>query len=512
MNRNSIIVICFVLLGVICFSYQYQQIFSFPTHIHAWSLTDRYAVSLGFINNGFDFFHPQTFVLNHQFPGEFRIPSNQTITPVDFPINEYVVAVAMFLFHIKSIAVYKAIVFCYSLIGLWFLYKACYLELKSEILSFFVLLFLLSSPVYMYYQVSTIPTITGISNVFIGLYYYFKYRLDGKQKLLMISVLFFTIATLSRTPFIIFLLSLCMVENLPGLFSKRINIRSFSYFFVSGVIIVGYYFYNSYLGNTYGSIYLNYIMPAENWDHAKEILNAVYHNWLFQYFTGYHYVTLLILVFIVILFFFKGRKNYSEKKENPLQLFILYSFLLCIIYAVIMLWQFQNHDYYFLDTFFIPVILLLILNLSKASVLLHKNRKTIFVFSLLFLLFVPFMFKSAFRIQTDRRSNTEDVTYIAVKEYAGADKFLEKNQIKSDARILVIGSPAPNLPFIFMNREGFVVMDPVMEKISESLSWNYNYVVVQKSNLEYVMSNYPDFEDKLLLLDSNGLINLYKKR
>ena len=35
---------------------------------HAWALADHFAISIGFLDNGFDFFHPRTHCLNPQFP------------------------------------------------------------------------------------------------------------------------------------------------------------------------------------------------------------------------------------------------------------------------------------------------------------------------------------------------------------------------------------------------------------------------------------------------------------
>ena len=40
----------------------------YPSHIHAWAEQDHYALSIGFLNNGFDFFHPETLIYNKQFP------------------------------------------------------------------------------------------------------------------------------------------------------------------------------------------------------------------------------------------------------------------------------------------------------------------------------------------------------------------------------------------------------------------------------------------------------------
>ena len=68
----------------------------YPNHIHAWAEQDHYALAIGFINNGFDLFHPETMIYNKQFPDWWKTASETTITAADFPIHEYCVALLIF--------------------------------------------------------------------------------------------------------------------------------------------------------------------------------------------------------------------------------------------------------------------------------------------------------------------------------------------------------------------------------------------------------------------------------
>ena len=58
-------ILLIITLGVFL---QYKYFNEFPAHIHAWSQSDRYALALGFERNNLNFFKPETFVMNHQFP------------------------------------------------------------------------------------------------------------------------------------------------------------------------------------------------------------------------------------------------------------------------------------------------------------------------------------------------------------------------------------------------------------------------------------------------------------
>ena len=94
-------------------TFQYKYLNEFPSHIHAWAQADRYALSLGFLENGLDFFKPQTYIYNHQFPHKWEVPSETSITAVDFPIHDYVVpAVLMKITGITSLSFFDFI-FCF---------------------------------------------------------------------------------------------------------------------------------------------------------------------------------------------------------------------------------------------------------------------------------------------------------------------------------------------------------------------------------------------------------------
>ena len=95
----------------------------FPKFIHGWAQSDRYALAQGFINNGFNLFKPETLVYNHQFPTNWLRPSNSTITAVDFPIHEYMVAIIMTIVNSTAPLVFRLYTLLYSFVGLFFLYK-----------------------------------------------------------------------------------------------------------------------------------------------------------------------------------------------------------------------------------------------------------------------------------------------------------------------------------------------------------------------------------------------------
>ena len=128
---------------VVCAFFQFQKINEFPQYKHCWAQCDRYALALGFINNGGDFFHPETFIYNNQFPtGDFNTIRNTTITSVDFPIHDYCVSLLMRIFHTFDPWCFRLYILIYSVIGLFFLYRLISFFTNSVVKPIFIILLL----------------------------------------------------------------------------------------------------------------------------------------------------------------------------------------------------------------------------------------------------------------------------------------------------------------------------------------------------------------------------------
>ena len=76
-----IIALIFIVLAGVYIQLPYMN--EFPSFIHAWSQSDRYAIALGFVNNDLDLFHPETFIYNKQFPNWWKCAYDNTVTSVE---------------------------------------------------------------------------------------------------------------------------------------------------------------------------------------------------------------------------------------------------------------------------------------------------------------------------------------------------------------------------------------------------------------------------------------------
>lgn len=503
-TRNYLAVSFIVFFGLI---FQLKYINEFPSFIHAWAQSDRYALSLGFVDNNLNFFKPKTFVMNHQFPDDWKMPTNTTITAVDFPIHDYIPAVFMKISGVNSVSVFRIYILLYSFIGLFFLFKLSYLQTNEFGKSIFIVLFAATSPVFVYYQSGFLPSIPSLSNAIIAVYFYLKHLKESDKNNFRMSIAFLTLATLSRTTLGIVLFAIFCLEFLKFIRGENKIKHKIIPVALSVVSIGSYYFYNNYLRQIYGSIFLNQFLPATSFKEAKEIIKEVYKNWAFQYFSIFHYLILFLSFITAFLFVFKNKIKIT-RETGQFCLLILIVFIGYCAFAVIMLKQFPAHDYYFLDTFFLPIVLFFVVVMSfipKSDV----RYFTLYSFIILFLLGIPLIVNAINSQHNRRNTGYWDRTTATINNFKDSDIFLDSLKIKSNAKVLVIDAYAPNIPFILMKRKGYAIISTSKENIQIALKWNYDYIVIQNDFfVSDIYAAYPEIVSRIKKIADNGKISV----
>lgn len=497
-NKRSIPVLVLFLLGISFFLYE-STINLFPSFIHAWTQSDRYAIALQFLDNGFDFFHPAT----------YNLQTVEGVTRVDFPINEFIVALLMKIIGTTAPIIFRAYTLCVSILGLIYLYLLSKKITSSEIKSGLVVLFVFFSPVYFYYQIGFIPSIPAISCLFIAYYYFFSYRESQNNKQLLISVVFFLLAALMRFPFIIFLTAAALQQGYLFLKEKKIKLNEAVYFLVAFILFVAYYLYNVHLGRIYGNMFLDYLLPAKSFSEMKEIISEIVHHWGLHYFTLSHYALLFIAFGFAVIQFIKQRSISSENKKYWFHVLIVVCGTLC--YFLMMARQYVAHDYYFLDSFFVPIVLSLVFSIK--SINMNTLLKKIIWASIFFIQIILFYIFSE-RVQNERYyTGPWDRTEITRQNFIGTEKYLDDTGIARDAKILVIDAYTTNAPLILMNRKGYTVLGTTTKNISTSLFWcKWDYVAIQDLYLvSDVIKSYPFITSMIERVGGNGKVSFYKK-
>lgn len=497
-----------LLLGLLSALFYHATISYFPRATHAWSQSDRYALSLNFQNNGFDFFHPETYILNLPIPPKNPLTEERGITRVDFPIHDYIVSLLMEITGSNEPRVFRAYILLYSLIGLFFLFLLTRKLTSSLPASVFIIVFAFTAPVYTFYQDGFLPSIPSIANTFIAYYFYIRYRETRRLQILIFSLFFFTLAALARTPLIILLVAIFIQHIISYILSRKIQIKEIIAFLCSFLIIGGYFLYNIHLGNLYGSGFLSNPMPPSSWADALYIIKTIKQNWIFEYFTLWHYLFIgLLLIFYFVMIFVKKQKKVLIN-EYWVQLVIAFGG--AFIYFILMMTQFPNHDYYFLDTFF-PLILIAVVLLFTSLPALKRVYQR-FLISILIIFSILFIFRSI-DVQVKRYAfDPYNQIEASITDYANASAFFDSLGISPESHILVLNSYTPNIPLIRMNRKGYFLYNAKPGEITEYFNRNWDYAVVQeKMPVSDLIKKDSCFINNLIRIGGNGYISVYKR-
>ncbi|MEZ4906726.1 MAG: hypothetical protein R2771_03570 [Saprospiraceae bacterium] len=492
-NRISYIIVAMM---VILFNIRYLNEKMFT--IHAWANYDRYALVQGFIDNDFDFFKPETYVLNKQFPDDFDVPQKQAITSVDFPVTEYLVALLSKITTIDVFIVFKLLMLIYAVFGGIYLFKIADLILDNKWKSYIFISLALSSPVLIYYQGGFLPTIPALTFTIIGIYYYLKYFIGDKNKDYNIAFLFLTLGVLVRLSFLIVLLSLVVLDLFQNILKKEIKVKKVFIPILSFLFILIYWFYNEYLRETYGSMFLGQIQFPRDFNQLFYDISMIFKNWILEYFSIFHYAIIVILIAVFLI------QNYQRiSKINILWIFESILVLFELIFVFAMLNQFVDHDYYFLDSFYLPVVMFLLLLLKNISIGERTSK-----LMLIFLIAFPVMIY-AINIQINRHDYRDNKDCDIIKSFSESEEYFDSLGISKESKILVLDASGPNIPFAFLGRKGYALLNTSAENIGRSLSWNYDYIVFQNDYfISDIYNNFPDIINRIDVLGTNNKITV----
>ena len=484
----------------------------YPSHIHAWAEQDHYALSVGFINNGFDFFHPETMIYNKQFPGWWKEASETTITSADFPVHEYIIALLMRLFGTDAPWVFRLWTLFIAFVGLFFLFKISYFITRDWPKSMLVVIVAMTSPIVAYYMNSFLPGIPALSMSIVGLWFYLKYHEGEQIKHFHLSVAFLTLALLMRTTFAIALIAMLCFEMLRVMRKETSFLNKLPSVVLAIAAYLASFLWNRHLRLTHGTIFLNNLLPPESWQDAQELITEAYNNWAFQYFQHLHYWLFLVFALFAIAFavfhaIAKKRLTKSASAKQSLSLWWLPAIQLfgCLLFTVAMMQQIQYHDYYFIDTFLLPLLLLLALSLKAIPA---SKRTIIFVTECLVVaILAVVMIRNVVETQTTRRLQ-ENHGEISYNNFKDADQLLDSLNVPKNAKILCLFGYAQNGPFIQMKRKGYSVMTDDKELIEAAFTWDFDYIVIENSKFETYLERQRDMLSRLQRVGGNGKLSV----
>lgn len=504
---HALFVVIFIALSVYLYS---KHISKYPISTHAWAQSDRYAIAEGFLHNGFNLFQPETYLLNLPDKPKKELTNPQGITQVDMPIHEFLVAVFVKIFSSQTAFTFRLYTLGYSLIGLFFLFLLFYEQNSSFLKSLVVVAFACTSPVYVYYQIGFLPSIPSIANVFIGYYFFIKYQNNLKYSYLIVACTFFTFAMLNRLPLGIFFIATFCQQLYSSILVKRFKSKEF-FVFLSGFLLVGLYFaYNQFLKANYGSLFLTKALPVSSFTEAQEIWESIKQYTLKQYYTDSHYVSLIIAG---ILFFVSKYKIKQKLTSFQKLMFvnISISFIGTILYSFLMFKQFKHHDYYFLDSLFIPFVLLFGILISC----IELKSKTLNIVGFIIAITIILVWFDKAKYAVDGRFKLYDYDKIsyATLEIKDSYKTLDSLKIPNNATIFILDDNSlSNIELIHFKRKGYSFPLAVTDGTAREKILNADYTItINKLFTKQLDSNYRVTLNQLDTFFVNEKLTIYKK-
>ncbi len=484
-----------------------RTINDYPAHIHAWAQGDWYAISLGFQNNGFDLFHPETNIYNKQFPGWWKVDYGNTVTSVDFPIHGYIIALLMKIFGTTAPWVYRGWTLLCSVVGLWFLFLLGRRLTSSTVKSLLVVTIAATSPLYVYYFNNFLVSAPALALVSIGLWAYVKYYQADKGRCWNLSIAFLTLATMMRTSHAVVLMAVFLFELLRVFRKESHFLKRLPAVVVSLVLIIGYMLWNAHLRNLNGSLFLNELAPPHSWDDVVNVHDNVRERWMYRYFSKLQQIIIAIIAGLALIGIPLWRRRRKEMQSGKLNIgfLLLIWFVGEVAFCVAMMRQFVDHDYYFLDSLFLPVLFLMFFALRQLPQL---RRWIALVGWVALILLAGTMYNNA-KHEMIKTTAEKDRSVECFANYEESDVWLDEQGVLRDARILSLFSYPQNTPFIQMGRKGYSLMWFDKDIVEQALNFPYDYIVVEDCRVRelFNIKEY-GFMKYMRRISGNGRISL----
>ncbi|MBK9292062.1 MAG: glycosyltransferase family 39 protein [Bacteroidetes bacterium] len=492
----------FLLLVWVAVVYR-SSVNSFPSHVHAWTQSDRYALTIGYLENGFGLFRPSTPNLWPKYPPEQMPAQLQGITKADLPLTEYLAAQLMKVSGMRQPFFHRGLNLALMLTGLMMLFALMRNMGATLTMAWLGVAFAMLSPVAAYYLDGFIPGIPALAMVMAAYYFLHRYAQSPDLKSYFIAIGLVTLAALIRPP---------MLMALPGMVLAALWIdgktrpgKILLPPLLSLLAMAGLYVHNQHLAHTYGSLFISQLMPAESPAMLLTLAKQSLAQWKLEYFSYVQYLLLVFALLMLLIF----RHRLQTVQAGIILLAALSHLLAALAYFVAMAKQFPDHDYYFLESFYLPLLMLLSVGLSlpQADKPLRKLS-----FGVVYVLAFWLMADAALASREKRyTSHPWDQTETTRKLFEGSAAWLDQLGIPRNARMLVPDSYTTNVPLLLMERKGFTVINTTRENLEASLRLPFDYVVVANRSLPAdLLRNLPGLTSQLIPVANNGRLGLYR--
>lgn len=460
-------------IAAICLVLNGKHLGEPPAYIHGWAQADNYSLALGFLHNGLDPLHPQTLIYNKQQFDFITEPS--LVTACDLPLHHYLVALVMAVTGCRKAWVFRGMTLAVVIVGLWAFYLMAWLLTRSRARSLLAAAVVATSPAFAYYAGGFLPTAPSLALAMCAGLAYTLHVQRRSSSALAASVLLLTLATMQRTSLAVLWVAVAAFQLLRVIRREATLKSSWLPFAAGALVFAVWQVWSAHLRATHGSMFLGSLLPARSAGEAMDIFRYVHQRWWFQYFGRLqHWLFALLAVALAVTAAMRRVRRVGQG-TSPWWLLAVLA-VGEAMFAVAMMRQYHDHDYYFLDSLFVPLALLLVLML--AALPRAERRSARMAQWVAVAVMAVFMASGAMRSQQWRRTEGLDALQTAIR-YKQANAMLAGLGVDGDARLMTLFSYPQNLPFCMMDREGYAVMWNDSSVVAHALGFDFDYIIVE---------------------------------
>lgn len=503
MNNKLLHTIGFILilLAIYIWADFYHILQLSPRGIHFIRQVDSLSFTENYFLHGYDFFEPHVFNLN----------SKEGKAACEFPLIYYICAKFYYVFG-NEYWVQRLFNLLISTVGFISFFWMCRRVLNDWLLSIVTTILVLSSTVVLYYSSNALVDSSALGFCFIGLNLFFKSSSSNKR-MMFLSFAYFSLllSTLLKVTFGIFPLCIFLIvfsDFVPPYQKEKRPARSILYvnvlLLLLSILAVSSWYsfaidYNLKNGDNY---FLTTISPYWNLsiDNRAHVFEALTNGWR----TSFYYPQIFQLIGMGIIL----SAVFFKRVSNELLLFSVFSLAGITCYLILFFGQFKDHDYYFLPCVpFCAVILLMLMQLIGKL----ERKWLIGILKLLLIgVCVASLNYSLIKLE-GRYVQGIDKYEFPSYDLSAVSSILQRSNIESDSRFLVIGDLSPNGVLYFLRRKGYSFKDEaeLNRRIDkEQIIKDCNYLILD--NMHNLNSSLDQFQTDHIL--QVGRWTIYRNR
>lgn len=475
--------------------------------IHEWRKSDSMSIALNYYK-GSPFLEPQT---------QWISEVGNRNAAAEFPIYYYVIG-KIWLLTGPNDSIYKLGSLLIFLIGLVLFSQVASSMLKSDQLALLLVIFLMSSPVLLFYAEAGIPNPLAFSFMLISFWFIYHYIHSERSFYLAGFFAFSSLSILVKITALIAYASFGGAALLFILFYKRNWLIEHRKKLITlllssaGSIVLVYLWYSYAIRYNHlhtSGLFSTTIRPA--WEVSAAERAFAGERLIEAQLPRLLYIPSFLLLSISTLFIV-----YRKNQSNFIKWLIPIQLIAVVSYLTLWFWVFTEHDYYLIEIFFLPVTFAFILlyYISKQQGR-RKLRLTVF-FGILLLVNILHTNTYCYHAFGLNKKETKDDVFMDKKskdawawyhynhDYHLAQLIKNKSRIQEiipkEDTIFCVSDHTPNTHLYTLNRIGYTyysyTFKPEAETINKLVKTGVKYVV-KVGNEEMDKQFDPLFENKI---------------